>query len=127
MQGPYGAAYQESIRRPEEVWGATADLKGQVPLVLKAGADRDPAEVTAELVRMVRDHVGPAAALKRAVVVRRLPETRSGQILRGTIRKIASGPDSAVPATIEDPTVIPELLERLAAPQDAPGKAVSDR
>ncbi len=112
------------------VIGAADDLKGQVPLglvVLKAGADRDPDEVGAELVRMVREHVGPVAAFKRAVVVRRLPKTRSGKILRGTIRKIADGAEFSVPATIEDPTVIPELMEVMATPPGTGRKAVSDR
>jgi propionyl-CoA synthetase len=105
------------------VVGAADDLKGQVPLglvVLKAGADRDPAAVCAELVRMVRDHVGPVAAFKRVVVVQRLPKTRSGKILRGSIRKIADGAEFSVPATIEDPSVIPEIQEALAAPPPDP-------
>ena len=107
------------------VIGAADDLKGQVPLglvVLKAGADRDPGEVGAELVRMVREHVGPVAAFKRAVVVRRLPKTRSGKILRGTIRKIADGAEFTVPATIEDPTVIPELMEAMATTPGPEGR-----
>ena len=98
------------------VVGAADDLKGQVPLglvVLKAGVTRDAADITSELVRMVREQVGPVAAFKRAVVVNRLPKTRSGKILRSSIRKIADGVDFTVPATIEDPSVIEDLRETL--------------
>jgi len=94
------------------VVGAADDLKGQIPLglvVLKTGANRDPAEVSSELVRMVREQIGPVAAFKRAVVVNRLPKTRSGKILRSSIRKIADGAEFAIPATIEDPSVIEDL------------------
>ncbi len=104
------------------VVGAADDLKGQVPLglvVLKHGAEGSPDQVAADLVRMVREHVGPVAAFKRVVVVRRLPKTRSGKILRGTIRKIADGADISIPATIEDPSVIAEIQESLAAPAPA--------
>jgi propionyl-CoA synthetase len=102
------------------VVGAADDLKGQVPLglvVLKDGAAREPAEVTAELVRMVREQVGPVAAFKRALVVERLPKTRSGKILRSAIRKIADGVDFAVPATIEDASVIEDLRVALGGDQ----------
>jgi len=102
------------------VVGAADDLKGQVPLglvVLKDGAAREPAEVTAELVRMVREQVGPVAAFKRALVVERLPKTRSGKILRSAIRKIADGVDFAVPATIEDASVIEDLRAALGVDQ----------
>ncbi len=98
------------------VVGAADDLKGQVPLglvVLKAGVSRDPADVTSELVRMVREQVGPVAAFKRAVVVNRLPKTRSGKILRSAIRKIADGTELVIPATIEDPSVIEDLRASL--------------
>jgi propionyl-CoA synthetase len=94
------------------VVGIADDLKGQVPLglvVLKAGAERESAEVEKELVRMVREQVGPVAAFKRAVVVSRLPKTRSGKILRSCIRKIADGVDFVTPATIEDAAVIDDL------------------
>jgi propionyl-CoA synthetase len=94
------------------VVGAADDLKGQIPLglvVLKTGANRDPADVSSELVRMVREQIGPVAAFKRAVVVNRLPKTRSGKILRSSIRKIADGAEFAIPATIEDPSVIEDL------------------
>ena len=103
------------------VVGVADDLKGQTPLglvVLKAGAQREPDEVAAELVRMVREHVGPVAAFKRAVVVDRLPKTRSGKILRSSIRKLADGLDFVVPATIEDASVIEDLRVALG---DDPG------
>ena len=94
------------------VVGATDDLKGQVPVglvVLKAGVVREPAEVSAELVRLVREEIGPVAAFKRAVIVKALPKTRSGKILRSSIRKIADGVGFATPATVEDPSVIEDL------------------
>jgi propionyl-CoA synthetase len=102
------------------VVGVHDDLKGQSPLglvVLKAGADRDPAEVSAELVRAVREQIGPVAAFKRAVVVAHLPKTRSGKILRSAIRKIADGVEFSTPATIEDASVLTELREVLQAPE----------
>lgn len=102
------------------VVGAADDLKGQVPLglvVLKDGAQREPEEVAAELVRMVREQVGPVAAFKRAVVVDRLPKTRSGKILRSSIRKLADGVDFAAPATIEDASVIEDLRTTLRCDQ----------
>jgi propionyl-CoA synthetase len=89
------------------VIGAEDQLKGQVPIgffVLKAGVKRDPKEISAELVQMVRKNIGPLACFKSATVVERLPKTRSGKILRGTMRKIADGHSYSVPSTIEDPT-----------------------
>lgn len=94
------------------VIGAADELKGQLPLgflVLKAGVDRDVNDIVAETVLMVREHVGPVAVFKKAVVVARLPKTRSGKILRGTMRKIADGEEYRVPATIEDPVVLDEV------------------
>jgi propionyl-CoA synthetase len=82
-------------------------------LVLKAGVDRDAADIVAETVAMVREKVGPVAVFKKAVVVARLPKTRSGKILRGTMRKIADSDAYKVPATIEDPTVLDEIGEAL--------------
>src|SRR5262249_50717404 len=76
------------------VIGATDELKGQLPvgfLVLKAGVKREDAEIVAEVVRLVRERIGPVASFKTAVVVERLPKTRSGKILRGTMRRIADG------------------------------------
>ncbi|HVS13622.1 MAG TPA: propionyl-CoA synthetase [Thermoanaerobaculia bacterium] len=94
------------------VVGVADALKGQVPLglvVLNAGVERDPAELQAELVAAVRERIGPVAAFKLAVVVERLPKTRSGKVLRGTIRKIADGEDYRVPATIDDPAILEEV------------------
>lgn len=91
------------------VFGAADNLKGQLPVglvVLKAGVDRDEAELKAELVQMVRDQIGPVAAFKAVAVVDRLPKTRSGKILRGTMRKIADAEQYAAPSTIEDPTAL---------------------
>ncbi|MBK9180602.1 MAG: propionyl-CoA synthetase [Acidimicrobiales bacterium] len=94
------------------VIGAADDLKGQVPVglvVLKAGADREPAEVEAELVRLVREQIGAVASFKQASVVARLPKTRSGKILRATMRAIADGRAYQVPSTIDDPVVLDEI------------------
>jgi propionyl-CoA synthetase len=98
------------------VIGAADKLKGQLPLgflVLKAGVDRDPADIVKETVAMVREQVGPVAVFKQAVVVDRLPKTRSGKILRGTMRKIADGEEYRMPATIEDPMVLGEIGDAL--------------
>ncbi len=98
------------------VIGAADDLKGQVPLgflVLKAGVDRDHAHICKEVVQMVRDRIGPVAAFKTATVVKRLPKTRSGKILRGTMQKIADGQDYKMPATIDDPAILPEIADAL--------------
>jgi propionyl-CoA synthetase len=98
------------------VIGAGDALKGQVPvglLVLKAGADRPHAEIVAEAVARVRDQIGPVASFKRAVVVDRLPKTRSGKILRGTMRMIADGEEYAVPATIDEPAILGEVGDAL--------------
>jgi propionyl-CoA synthetase len=94
---------------------ARADsLKGEIPfglVVLKAGANRNPREVEAELVALVREKIGPVAAFRDALVVPRLPKTRSGKILRATMRKIANGETPAIPSTIEDPTVLDQITE----------------
>ena len=94
------------------VVGAADDLQGQTPLglvVLKAGAARDPAEVSRELVALVRERIGPVAAFKDARVVARLPKTRSGKILRASIRKLADGVDAPAPPTIDDPAILDEI------------------
>jgi propionyl-CoA synthetase len=94
------------------VVGVKDSLKGQVPLglvVLKSGVNRPEAEIAGELVAMVRDRIGPVAAFKQARVVPRLPKTRSGKILRATIRKIADGDTYAVPPTIDDPLILEEI------------------
>jgi propionyl-CoA synthetase len=106
------------------VIGAADEMKGQLPLgflVLKAGVDRDPADIVAETVAMVREKVGPVAVFKKAVVVARLPKTRSGKILRGTMRKIADSEEYKVPATIEDPAVLDEIGEALRTDRQPPG------
>jgi len=94
------------------VMGVGDKLKGQLPVglvVLKAGVDRQTDDIAAELIAMVRERIGPVAAFKKAVVVGRLPKTRSGKILRGTMRKIADSEEYRVPATIEDPQVLDEI------------------
>jgi propionyl-CoA synthetase len=78
-------------------------------VVLKAGVDRPPAEIESELVGLVRERIGPVAAFKLALTVGRLPKTRSGKILRGTMKKIADGESWAMPATIDDPAVLEEI------------------
>ncbi|WP_084959276.1 propionyl-CoA synthetase [Thermoactinospora rubra] len=97
------------------VIGVTDQLKGQVPVgyvVLKSGVERAEPDVEAELVALVRDQIGPVAAFKRVRVVSRLPKTRSGKILRATMRAIADGRQYRVPSTIEDPAALEEI-ERL--------------
>jgi propionyl-CoA synthetase len=94
------------------VLGVRDGIKGEVPcglLVLKAGVSRDAAEIEKEVVALVREKLGPVAAFKRAITVNRLPKTRSGKILRGTIKKIADGDQWTMPATIEDPKVLEEI------------------
>ncbi|MBR0854535.1 propionyl-CoA synthetase [Bradyrhizobium liaoningense] len=98
------------------VLGVKDAIKGEVPcgfLVLKAGVKRAPAEIEKEIIALVRDKLGPVAAFKLAITVGRLPKTRSGKILRGTIKKIADGEAWAMPATIEDPKVLDEIGEAL--------------
>ena len=99
------------------VVGMADALKGQAPLglvVLKAGATRSEGDVARELVALVRERIGPVAAFKEARVVARLPKTRSGKILRGTIRKIADGERYTVPPTIDDPLILEEIAGVLA-------------
>ena len=98
------------------VIGVADALKGQMPLglvVLKAGVEHEPATVAAELIKRVRDQIGPVAAFKQVAVVKRLPKTRSGKILRGTMVKIADGETYKMPATIDDPTILDEIAEAL--------------
>ena len=100
------------------VIGAADQLKGQVPLgflVLKSGVLRTPEEIASETVAMVRETIGPVAFFKQVLVVDRLPKTRSGKILRGTIQKIADGSEWKMPATIEDPGVLDEISSALSA------------
>jgi propionyl-CoA synthetase len=94
------------------VLGVDDKLKGQVPvgfMVLNAGVDRDNQEIIKEAVQMVRDRIGPVASFKTATVVKRLPKTRSGKILRGTIQKIADNKQWNMPATIDDPVILDEM------------------
>ena len=98
------------------VVGVADSLKGQLPVgfvVLKAGVDRDHDEITSELVAAVRNRIGPVAAFKQALVVDRLPKTRSGKILRGTMRRIADGEEWKMPATIDDPAILDEIGDAL--------------
>lgn len=98
------------------VVGMADDFKGQLPLgfvVLKSGVTREPEEVVAELVRMVREQIGAVASFKRALVVKRLPKTRSGKILRGTMRKVADKEAYTTPSTIDDPAILEEISESL--------------
>jgi propionyl-CoA synthetase len=98
------------------VFGVADDLKGQLPLgllVLKAGVTRDAREITDEVIQMVRDRIGPVASFKTATVVKRLPKTRSGKILRGTMQKMADNIAYKMPATIDDPTILDEIEDAL--------------
>jgi len=91
-------------------------LKGQLPIglvVLKSGVDKANETISKECVQMVRDKIGPVAAFKVVIVIKRLPKTRSGKILRGTIRKIADGEDYKMPATIDDPAILGEITQSL--------------
>jgi propionyl-CoA synthetase len=98
------------------VIGVADELKGQLPvglLVLKAGVERPEDDIVAEVVQLVRDRIGPVASFKQAVVVDRLPKTRSGKILRGTMRRIADGEEYTTPATIDDPATLEEVAGAL--------------
>ena len=98
------------------VMGVADELNGQLPVglvVLKAGIDRSTNDIVAEVISMVRERIGPVAVFKKAAVIGRLPKTRSGKILRGTMRKIADCEEYRVPATIEDPLVLDEVREAM--------------
>ncbi len=100
------------------VVGVADKIKGEIPLglvVLKAGVQRPAAAIADEVVGMVRERIGPVAAFRIAVVVQRLPKTRSGKILRGTVKRIADGTEYRVPPTIDDPTTLDEIAAVLAA------------
>jgi propionyl-CoA synthetase len=104
------------------VIGVADELKGQLPmgfLCLNAGVDRAEPEIVAECVKLVRDQIGPVAAFKLACVVPRLPKTRSGKILRGTMAKIADGKAYKMPATIDDPAILDEIAA-WATPRQTP-------
>ncbi len=106
------------------VFGVPDALKGEIPLgliVLKANVERTEDEIVGEAVQMIRARIGPVASFKVAAVVRRLPKTRSGKILRGTMRKIAAGEEFKIPATIDEPAILDEIaadLGRLGYPPD---------
>jgi propionyl-CoA synthetase len=98
------------------VMGIKDELKGEVPcgfVVLKAGVNREPSEIEKEIVALVREKIGPVAAFKLAITVKRLPKTRSGKILRGTMKKIADGDEWKMPATIDDPAILDEIGDAL--------------
>jgi len=98
------------------VFGTEDQLKGQLPVglfVLKSGVDRDVEEIQTELVKLVREKIGAIACFRESRPVIRLPKTRSGKILRGTMRSIAAGKDYRMPSTIDDPTIIDEITETL--------------
>jgi propionyl-CoA synthetase len=100
------------------VLGIKDAIKGEAPagfIVLKSGVDRPPAEIEQECVALVRERVGPVASFKLAITVARLPKTRSGKILRGTIKKIADGTPWTMPATIDDPAILDEIASALKA------------
>jgi propionyl-CoA synthetase len=100
------------------VLGIKDEIKGEVPcgfIVLKAGVDRSPAEIEKEVVALVREKIGTVAAFKLAITVARLPKTRSGKILRGTIKKIADNETWIMPPTIDDPAILDEIKEALKA------------
>jgi propionyl-CoA synthetase len=105
------------------VIGVADQLKGELPVglvVLKAGVTRGDEDIARELVQMVRERIGAVAAFKQAVVVKRLPKTRSGKILRGTMKKIADGTEYRTPATIDDPAILGEIgtaLGRIGYPK----------
>ncbi|MET0586227.1 MAG: propionyl-CoA synthetase [Candidatus Binatia bacterium] len=100
------------------VLGVADQIKGEIPLgliVLKAGVQRSYGEIVSELVHMVRERIGPVASFRVAIVVKRLPKTRSGKILRGTVKKIADGVEYQVPPTIDDPVILDEITADLSA------------
>jgi propionyl-CoA synthetase len=128
------ASYPDVAECPDI--GVADPVKGQVPLgfvLLKAGVpDARHGDIVAEVVQLVRDHIGPVAAFKTALVVTRLPKTRSGEILPGTMRKIADAQAYQVPATIEDPATLggdrgSASADELTAARNAGGNRVIPR
>ena len=98
------------------VIGIADKLKGQLPIgliALKAGVQKDNETISKECIQMVRNKVGPVAAFKTTIVVKRLPKTRSVKILRGTVRKIADKEEYKMPATIDDPAILDEIKQNL--------------
>ena len=116
---PLKKFYRDTVILPSVLLvGVADDLKGQIPLgliVLKAGVDRAESDIVAELIQRVRDQIGPVVAFKKARIVHRLPKTRSGKILRGTMVNIADGTAWKMPATIDDPAILDEITEALQA------------
>jgi propionyl-CoA synthetase len=115
-----GAIEAELCEHPDvaesAVIGVADDLKGEIPmgfLVLKNGVDTQPEMIIKHVVEYVRENIGPVASFKQAVIVNRLPKTRSGKILRSTMRKIANGEEYAIPPTIDDPAILDEIAEAL--------------
>ena len=107
------------------VIGVADQLKGQLPLgfiCLKVGVTKSDAQVIKEVVQLVREQIGPVAAFKSCTVVKRLPKTRSGKILRGTMQKIADNQDYKMPATIDDPEILVEIGESLESIGYAKGR-----
>jgi len=95
------------------VIGVADQMKGQMPagfIVLNAGVERDASEIESEVVKLVRNVIGPVAAFKNVMITKRLPKTRSGKILRGTMRAIADGESWKMPATIDDPAIMDEII-----------------
>ncbi|HXH37778.1 MAG TPA: propionyl-CoA synthetase [Thermoanaerobaculia bacterium] len=113
------------------VVGVADELKGEVPvgfIVLKSGVTRDPRTILDEIIQLVRERIGPVAAFKQAVIVKRLPKTRSGKVVRGTIKRIADGTPYNMPATIDDPATLDEIgagLSTIGYPHAAPEPALS--
>jgi propionyl-CoA synthetase len=100
------------------VVGVADEIKGEIPVgfvVTKAGVTRSDADIMRELIERVREQIGPVAAFKTALIVKRLPKTRSGKILRSTMKKIADGQEYGVPATIDDPAILGEITDALKA------------
>ncbi|MBT7951243.1 MAG: propionyl-CoA synthetase, partial [Gammaproteobacteria bacterium] len=100
------------------VIGIRDELKGQLPMgfaVLYAGTSNNH-NITAEIIQLVRDSIGPVASFKKVLIVNRLPKTRSGKILRATMKKIADGEEYKLPATIDDPAILKEIENVLTYP-----------
>ncbi|NTU94082.1 MAG: propionyl-CoA synthetase [Chlorobiaceae bacterium] len=115
-----GAIEAELCEHPDvaesAVIGVADDLKGEIPmgfLVLKNGVDTPPELIIKHVIEYVRENIGPVASFKTVVIVNRLPKTRSGKILRGTMRKIANGEEYTMPPTIDDPAILDEISEAL--------------
>jgi propionyl-CoA synthetase len=107
------------------VIGVTDELKGEVPrglVVLKAGVEADPGQLRAELVQRVRDEVGAVASFRQVDIVPALPKTRSGKILRRSLRAITQGRDEPVPSTIEDPSVLDAVRAVIGPAPAAPSQ-----